>query len=210
MALNLKRDNGQEIKQSINLVKAKRGQSINLQKIAPSLSKVLIVLTWEGDADLDSSLVLLDDKNKPVSGNVVEDKDLGNTPRALVYYNNLDNTNGIVHGGDLRSGGQEEIDIDLNAIDKDINQIIHIATSCSEDGSKTSFEDVSTAKVSIVDADKNEAILEYDLVENAGMATSVEIAKIYNKSGSWMFGSMESVVGDSENGLSDIAAKYFN
>lgn len=153
MALNLTRDNGQKITNSINLVKAKRGQSLNLKKIAPTMSKVLIMLNWEGDADLDSSIVLLQSNGKPVDGVVKSDPVNGDTPRALVYYNNLDMTKGIKHGGDLRAGGQEEIDIDLSMIDSDVSEIIHVASAYSE-GSKVTFGDVKSATITIVDAEK--------------------------------------------------------
>lgn len=198
MSLNLNSETNGTTINTINLSKVQRGQRINLSKEQPALKRVLMKLVWDGE-DLDATVVLLDDKEKFIR------KD---DQTSMIFYHNLEGA-GIKHSGDLRSGGTEEVTIDLDKVEYNVNTLMFVASSHAETPSeKVTFGQVRNAKAYLINADTNEALYEFDLEEDHSTSTAVEMARLYKKGGEWRFTSLEEDVGSHHMGLQSILNKY--
>jgi tellurium resistance protein TerD len=152
-------------------------------------------------ADLDASVLVLNAQEKMLN----ED--------SIVFYNQLELYNGAIkHSGDERSGDKEGDDemitIDLSKLPADVKILLAVITIYGESQSSINFGRVKNASVRLYDADKNQALYEYDLSEEASRGTAVEMARLYFKDGSWRFTALGDIIGTSPNGLVDIINKY--
>jgi tellurium resistance protein TerD len=191
---------------AIQLQKVESGQRINLSKSQPGLKRVKIGLSWdvkEGvTADLDASALVLDTQEKML------------TEDSIVFYNQLELYNGAIkHSGDERAGDKEgddeTITIDLSKLPADVKIILAVITIYGDgQGALVNFGRVKNASVRLYDADKDQALYEYDLSEDASRGTAVEMARLYFKDGAWRFTALGDIVGTSPNGLTDIISKY--
>ena len=196
----------------MNLKKMERGQRINLTKENPGLTKVKIGLSWdvkEGvNADLDAAAICLN-SNEKIAGTFDSNSGI-NT--GLVYYNNLQFSS-IKHCGDNRtgegSGDDEIITIDLNSISEEVESVLASITIYNEpNAEKVVFGRVKNATVRLYNAETNQALYEFDLTEDASNGTAVEMCRVYKKGGQWRFATLGEIIGNSDNGLEDIARKY--
>lgn len=191
---------------AIQLQKVESGQRINLSKSQPGLKRVKIGLSWDVKdgvtADLDASALVLNAQEKML------------TEDSIVFYNQLELYNGAIkHSGDERSGDKEgddeTITIDLSKLPADVKILLAVITIYGDNqGVAVNFGRVKNATVRLYDADKNEALYEYDLSEDASRGTAVEMARLYFKDGAWRFTALGDIVGTSPNGLVDIINKY--
>ncbi len=164
---------------AINLVK---GQKINL-----GLSKITVGLGWdpnEGtgyDFDLDASAIMINTKRKLLSEN------------HFVFYNNLKSPDGALeHTGDDPTGGNsdgddEAIKVDLNKVDKRVEEILFVVTIEDFEARKQNFGQVRNSYIRIVDDVKGEEIAKYELDEDFSIETGVEFGRLYRKNGQWKF-----------------------
>ncbi|MEO0043734.1 MAG: ral stress protein [Bacteroidota bacterium] len=191
---------------AIQLQKVESGQRINLSKSQPGLKRVKIGLSWDVKdgvtADLDASALVLNEQEKML------------TEESIVFYNQLELYQGAIkHSGDERAGDKEgddeTITIDLSKLPADVKIILAVITIYGESqGALVNFGRVKNASVRLYDADKNQALYEYDLSEDASRGTAVEMARLYFKDGAWRFTALGDIVGTSANGLVDIINKY--
>lgn len=176
---------------SVSLTK---GSRVNLQKIASdagvSLSKVVVGLGWDvnrydgGHAfDLDASAFLLNSNDK-VDGD-----------KNFIFYGNKDGK-GVKHTGDNLTGDgdgdDEQIIVDLNAVDANVSSIAFTVTIYDADKRSQNFGMVENAYIRIFDADTNQELIRYDLGEDFSVETAVVVGKLYRADGTWKFSAIGS------------------
>ena len=186
-------------------VSLKKGQKVDLTKGNPGLKHLLIGLGWDvnkydggGDFDLDASAFLL---NK--DGKVTGDSD-------FVFYGNLKHASGaVVHQGDNMTGegegDDEQIKVDLSLVPDTINKIDFTVTIYEAEKRKQNFGQVSNAFIRVVDEDKNEELIRFDLGEDFSIETAVVVGELYRNNGEWKF----NAIGNGfEGGLAALGRNY--
>ncbi|WP_291151801.1 TerD family protein [Flavobacterium sp. UBA7680] len=165
--------------------------AINLQKgqkIDIGLSRITVGLGWdpnEGtghDFDLDASAIMINENRKLLA----EDY--------FIFYNNLKSPDGsLEHTGDDPDGkssdgdDDEAIKIDLNKINKDVNEILFVVTIEDFERRKQNFGQVRNSYIRIVDEDSNVEIAKYELDEDFSVETGVEFGRLYKRNNQWKF-----------------------
>lgn len=174
---------------------------LNLDKIAPGLTKVDLAAQWDAsacgaDADLDISVFLCHEDGKIHSGDDV------------IFYNHKD-VNGIHLDKDNRTGAgdgdDETISMDLNAINPSIHKIVCCVTIDKATERHQTFGMVTNSLVRLVNKDTNAEIARYSLKEDCKTATAIVFAELVKDNGSWVFHTIgEGLVAD----LNGIAARF--
>lgn len=174
---------------SINLTK---GQRIDLTKTNPGLTKAIVGLGWDTnryagghDFDLDASAFLTDE-----NGKVIQDSD-------FIFYNNLIHpSGGVEHSGDNRTGegdgDDEQIKIDFSKVPSHVHRIAISVTIHDAETRNQNFGQVSNAFVRVVDEEKNNEVLRFDLGEDFSVETAVVICELYRHNGHWKFNAVGS------------------
>ena len=186
-------------------VSLKKGQKVDLTKGNPGLKHLLIGLGWDvnkydggGDFDLDASAFLL-----KKDGKVTGDSD-------FVFYGNLKHASGaVVHQGDNLTGegegDDEQIKVDLSLVPDTINKIDFTVTIYEAEKRKQNFGQVSNAFIRVVDEDKNEELIRFDLGEDFSIETAVVVGELYRNNGEWKF----NAIGNGfEGGLAALGRNY--
>jgi tellurium resistance protein TerD len=168
----------------VSLVK---GQNVSLTKEAGNagLSKITVGLGWDvratdGDAfDLDASAFLLGE-----SGKVVD------AEKGMIFFNNL-NHGGVTLTGDNRTGqgdgDDEQIKIDLNAVDASVKTIAIAVTIYDGANRNQNFGMVTKSFCRVVnDADGTE-LARLDLQEDASTERAMIMGEIYRNGSEWKF-----------------------
>lgn len=188
---------------SINLSK---GQSINLNKEAPSLVNVIVGLGWDvnafdtgGDFDLDASTFMCG-----ADGKVANEND------DFIFYGHLEHSSGSVKSmGDNRTGGgdgdDEQIMVSLPNIPANIEKLAFTATIYEAATRNQNFGQVSNAYIRLVNADTNTEICRCDLTEDFSMETAVVMGELYRHNGEWKFKAIEAGF---NNGLAGLCTNY--
>ena len=186
-------------------VSLKKGQKVSLTKGNPGLNSLMVGLGWDvnqydtgGAFDLDSAAFLLGD-----NGIVTNQND-------FVFYGNLSHpSGGAVHQGDNLTGegegDDEQIRIDLSRIPANISRIVFTATIYEADERNQNFGQVNNAFIRIVDVDKNEELLRYDLGEDFSIETAAVFGELYRNNGEWKFNAIGSGY---QGGLAALCANY--
>ncbi|MFP4014048.1 MAG: TerD family protein [Chitinispirillaceae bacterium] len=168
-------------------VNLKKGQKLDLTKGNKGLQKVLVGLGWDvnkydgtEDFDLDASVFLLG-----ANGKVEKDED-------FIFYNNPRGANGaVVHSGDNKTGAgegdDEMINISLADVPPSIDKMSFCITIHDAEERNQTFGQVSNAYVRLLDEDKNEELLRFDLGEDFSVETAVVAGELYRHSGEWKF-----------------------
>jgi stress response protein SCP2 len=141
-------------------------------------------VTWQGSVDLDSVIAAFD-----ASGNCV----------AMKTVTHSDNITGVVYGGDITTGGQEEYyDIDLSTVpyDKLVLGIMEYTDN--------SFNSVTGLSTRIVDLSNNTNIAQFNLgtitKTASNTANTTCVIGVFSKSGNnWNFTSYQKLI-NSHNG----------
>ncbi len=186
-------------------VSLKKGQKVDLTKGNPGLKHLLIGLGWDvnkydggGDFDLDASAFLL-----KKDGKVTGDSD-------FVFYGNLKHASGaVVHQGDNLTGegegDDEQIKVDLSLVPDTIDKIDFTVTIYEAEKRKQNFGQVSNAFIRVVDEDKNEELIRFDLGEDFSIETAVVVGELYRNNGEWKF----NAIGNGfEGGLAALGRNY--
>lgn len=234
MALNFGTQNNTEISNNqrnqntgvkMNLAKTvQAGERINLSKqVGSSVTKYAVGMNWNPKpgitADCDISIVLLDE-----SGNAIQGSNGANMPKCMCYYGQLE-ISGVKSYGDNQTGddsevktptnSDEQVDVDFSMLESNAKQVLIIATTHSEEngqpGQPIPFGRVAAPTLVVYNnTDKNNPIplYEFEMDEDASVATAVEVAKFYNKNGQWRYTSMLDEVGRDPFGLNSIVEKY--
>ena len=186
-------------------ISLKKGQKVSLTKDKPGLSKVVVGLGWDtnkfdtgGDFDLDASAFLVGE-----NGKVTNQSD-------FIFFGNLEHSSGAVkHIGDNRTGegdgDDEQIFVELEKIPSNIKRIIFTATIYEAESRKQNFGQISNAYIRIMDQEKNEELLRYDLGEDFSIETAVVFGEIYENNGEWKFNAMGSGF---QGGLAALCGNY--
>jgi tellurium resistance protein TerD len=164
-----------------------KGEEVILNKIAPSMNKVLIGLGWdapeevEGNAvDIDASAFLL---NR--DGFVRSDTD-------FIFYNNLTSENdSIRHCGDNTTGSEEGDDemirIDLNNLPFDVEKIAFSVTIHNAEERQQTFGLIKGAYIRIVSEDDGSEIAHFDLSEDASEDNAMIFGELVREGMGWKF-----------------------
>lgn len=192
---------------SLNLTK---GESLNLQKVAPGLSEVIFGAGWDkpagGKADLDLSVFALD-----ANGKCRSQDDMifyGSTKNASDQPSNKAGT--IVSSGDNRTGegegDDEQIRAGLTTMDTAITKLVAVLTRTSDDGAKQiALGDVPNASVRALNADGEAELAKFSVAGNP-TAMSLTLAEVSREAdGTFSF----KAIGEySQDDLGALAAKY--
>lgn len=167
-------------------VNLQKGQKISLEKEAGgALSRVTMGLGWDvakskgffgfgggqgQPVDLDASVVLFDETNRPVD---------------VVWFRQLKSRDGsIVHTGDNRTGAgdgdDEQIVVDLRSVPPTVKSLVFTVNSFTGQN----FSTVQNAFCRIFDTNSNKEIARYDLSVQ-GSHTAQIMAKLYRHNGEW-------------------------
>lgn len=179
----------------LNLAKEKE---INLTKSAPALTNVKVGLSWDEGADLDASIILLNESGKMIGH---------------VFYDNYKDKPeaGIEHSGDARNGqaeGDDEIiTVDLNAINPDAKTLVFTISSHVDDGDAVMFGSTCNPVAKLYDGDK--VLIQAKLDEEAAFGTSMDFVSLTkNDDGEWIYKNLSETIGSSPMGFGDIFNKY--
>ncbi|GAA4670315.1 TerD family protein [Gordonia humi] len=186
---------------SVSLAK---GGNVSLSKEAPGLTSVTIGLGWDertttgADFDLDGSALLLG-----ANGKVLSDQH-------FVFYNNLRSPDGSVeHTGDNLTGegdgDDESINIDLAALDPNVQSIVFPVSIHEADARGQSFGQVSNAFIRVVNRADGAEVARYDLSEDASGETAMLFGEVYRRGAEWKF---RAIGQGYASGLAGIARDY--
>ncbi|MGH9157363.1 MAG: TerD family protein [Acidimicrobiales bacterium] len=167
-------------------VSLSKGGNVSLSKAEPGLRKILIGLGWDAratdgaDFDLDASLFML----KP-DGRVRSDSD-------FIFYNNLRSADGSVeHTGDNLTGegegDDEAIKVDLGKVPADVDKLSVSVTIHDAAARGQSFGQVSNAFIRVVNDERGNEIVRYDLSEDASTETAMVFGEVYRSGSEWKF-----------------------
>ena len=179
---------------SVNLQK---GQKISLDKEAGGgLSRVTMGLGWDAikskgffgfgggksDAvDLDASVVMFDESNKPVD---------------VIWFRQLKSKDGsIVHTGDNRTGAgdgdDEQITVDLNAVPASVKALVFTVNSFTGQ----TFATVENAYCRLINAANQQEVARFNLSVTGSHSAQI-MGKLYRHGGEWKM----HAIGENGNG----------
>jgi tellurium resistance protein TerD len=164
-----------------------KGQRVSLEKVAPGLTEVFIGLGWDVkvtdtgyDFDLDASVFLVGNNDKLISDN------------HFIFYNNLsspDPAKSVQHTGDNLTGAgdgdDEVIKVSLQKVPTEVQKIVITVTIHEAEQRKQNFGQVQNSFVRVVNAQTNQEVMHYDLVEDYSIETALIMAELYRKDGEW-------------------------
>jgi tellurium resistance protein TerD len=163
---------------AINLNKASN-KKIDLTKHDATLQNVKAILWWTAPNkfpkfDLDVSAFCLANTEK---GPKLVDEDW------FIFYNNEQSPNkAIVKTPDEKSGGTEELTINIASLLPSIEEISLVVTIHKATERGQNFGQIEEAGIKIVNADTNEEIAFYDLDADYGSECSLQVGSFF-KSG---------------------------
>jgi tellurium resistance protein TerD len=165
-------------------IQLEKKKPISISKTQPGLTRIVAGLGWDPatvngySVDLDLSLFMLGANGKLV------------TDEYFIFYNNPASPDGsVIYPGDSRGGegdGDDEvINIDLSAINAEVEFLYFAVTidQCEERGH--SFGDVRNSYINIRNAADNSSLCQYKLQENFTSEDSLIIAAISRNGGAW-------------------------
>lgn len=167
------------------MINLKKGENINLSKVAPGLSRLRVGLGWNTNKytgghpfDLDVSAFvckLVNDAPKLISESY------------FVFYNNKSTPEGaIIHNGDNRtgagSGDDETMNIDLMKLPAEAADISIIVSIYEPNERGQNFGQVSGAYVKLYNEDTGEVLAQFNLTDDFSRETSLQFASIYRDS----------------------------
>jgi tellurium resistance protein TerD len=188
-------------------VTLEKGQRVSLDKVAPGLTNIFVGLGWDvkvvdsgNDFDLDASVFLLGKNEKLLSD------------KHFVFYNNLtspDPAKAVEHAGDNLTGAgdgdDEVVKVNLPAVPADIDKIVVAVTIHDAQARGQNFGQVQNAFVRVVNAQTNEEVVRYDLVEDYSTETALIMAELYRKEGEWR---LNAVGSGYQEGLKSLLDRY--
>ena len=184
-----------------------KGQRVSLEKVAPGLTEVFVGLGWDVkamdtgyDFDLDASAFMLGRNEKIISDN------------HFIFYNNLtspDSAKSVEHTGDNLTGAgdgdDEVIKINLPKVPAEVQKIVITVTIHDAAKRGQNFGQVENAFVRVVNAQTNQEVIRYDLVEEYSIETALIMAEIYRKDGEWR---LNAVGSGYQGGLQALLDRY--
>ena len=169
----------------VNALNLRKNDVLNLTKKNPGLTKVVLGAGWDvavggADFDLDIAAFLLNKSGK-----------IARIPEDVIFFNNM-RGQGIALQGDNRTGegegDDEKIEMDLSAIDKEVEKIVFVVTIHEAQVKRQTFGMVENSYVRLLDTKNNDKeVCKFNLKENGSTATSVIFAEIYRDGYEWQF-----------------------
>ncbi len=167
-----------------------KGQKVDLTKVHPGLSNVIIGLGWDinqhgANYDLDASAFLLGDNHKVCSDN------------DFIFYNNPTGANGsVVFSGDNRTGhvrlDDEQINVDLTRVPTTIQRIAFTITIHDAYEKGQNFGQISNAYVRVYNEREQVELLRFNLGRDYTVETAIVAAELYRHQGEWKFNAIGS------------------
>ena len=177
-------------------VSLSKGQKINLEKEGGgALGKVTMGLGWDAiktkgflgfgskseAVDLDASVVMFDDGNRPVD---------------VIWFRQLRSKDGsVVHTGDNRTGAgdgdDEQINVDLNAVPATVKSLVFTVNSFTGQ----TFSQVENAYCRLIDANNGQEVARFNLSVQGPHSAQI-MAKVYRHNGAWKM----HAIGENGNG----------
>ena len=219
MALNLVKGQSESISSSVSKLRVGLGWEPN-----ESLSN--------HEFDLDVSAFMLDEKGKLLNDNylVFYNSELRVLPENIFKiepYNSTQYPNRekdyrlktrpvdpdfSVHGsiddtsGEVSEGGDDEnMNIDLNRVSKDIKEIIIVASIYEYDVRNQNFGQVDDSYISIYDENSNTELYKFELNEDYSICTAIELCRIYRRGDDWK---VQAIGKGHPDGLNSLVSKY--
>jgi len=186
-------------------VSLSKGSNVSLSKEAGGgLDNVTVGLGWDERAtdgasyDLDAVAFLLGEDGKTRS------------TADFIFYNQLKSADGTVeHMGDNLDGGgdgdDEEIKINLGALDTACQKIAVCVTIHEADQRNQNFGMVSNAYIRVVNDADGAELARFDLSEDASIETAMIFGEVYRHSGEWKF---KAIGQGFTGGLGPLATNY--
>ena len=182
-------------------IKVTKGNRVNLTKDT-GLKKAMLGLGWDitgkdkEDADLDLVMFMCD-RNYRCLGDPY-----------VIFYNQLtDPEEAILHSGDNKQGsGEDDAEtafLDFSKISEKVEKIVIAVTIYEARKKRQNFGLVDNAYIRIVDAEKEEEILRYNLSEDFSIQTAVVFGEIYRHNGFWKFKAVGEGYNEEMAGLCD-------
>lgn len=173
-------------------ISLQKGQKVDLTKSNPGLTKLLIGLGWDtnrydggGDFDLDAAAFLLADTGK-----------VSNQSDFIFYGNQKHASEAVIHLGDNLTGegdgDDEQVKVDLSKVPASIQKITFTVTIYEAESRNQNFGQVSNAFIRIVDENKGEELIRYDLGEDFSIETAVVVGELYRNGAEWKFNAIGS------------------
>lgn len=191
------------------MINLKKGENINLAKVAPGLSRLRVGLGWDVNKfntgvafDLDVSAFvckLVNDAPKLISENY------------LVFYNNPSSPEGaVIHKGDNRTGAgdgdDETMIVDLSKLPAETADISIIVTIYDAVERGQTFGQVNRAYVKLYNDETGEVLAQYSLSDDFSRETALQFASIYrDANGEFRF---KAIGAGYEAGLDAFVAEY--
>jgi len=183
-----------------------KGDDINLNKLDPTLTRVLIGVGWRLNAfdsdslDLDVSCFLLD-KDEKTRAN--ED---------FVFYNNLESAGqAVVHNGDnmigAGDGDDETISINLNGISFDISRVMFVLSIYRGEEKDQAMKSVRDPYIRLMNEENGQELLRYEVSEDISECgeTAIFVASLDRMGPKWHFRPLGQ---SASGGLGKIAEDY--
>jgi len=170
-------------------VKVQKGQKADITKNRVGLKKLLVELYWNvipqensSEFEIDSAVFLLDS-----SGKTTKDED-------FIFYNNpVGGQRSVQHiAKPEKAFVKEQLKIDLNSIPLNIEKMAFTITINNGEEKSQSFKQVGSLALRILDEDKGEEIVSYEINEVFSVQTAIVAAEIYKYKGEWKFSAIAS------------------
>ncbi len=164
-------------------IKLKKGNTFNLTKEEPNLTKIMIGLGWEvahGGLDLDASIFMVGNNLKIINDNY------------FIFYNNLRSPDGSTqHTGDNRTGlgeGDDEmILINLSLVDAQVKEIIIVVSIYDHYNKNLTFGLLKEAFIRVYDVERKREVVYYDLDAQFPNDKAIALGKLVRDNNEWTF-----------------------
>ena len=193
------------------IIDLSKGQRINLAKVAPSLKKVRVALSWtinsrDSGADFDVDVVAFGCKYNEKG----EPKLIGNA--WFIFYNQLSSPDGSIQhmgdnliGSDEIDGDCENIVVDLEKIHLAVEEISFIVNIHEAKERRQNFGQIRKASIKLIDDTTGSVVAQYVLSEDFSTEQSVQFGSLYKNENGWNF---MSVGTGYNNGLDTFVIEY--
>ena len=219
MALNLVKGQSESISSSISKLKVGLGWEPNesLSNHEFDLDVSAFMLNENGKLLNDNYLVFYNSELRVLPENIFKIEPYNSTQypnREKDYrlktrpvdpdfsvHGSIDDTSGEVSEG----GDDENMNIDLNRVSKDIKEIIIVASIYEYDVRNQNFGQVDDSYISIYDENSNTELYKFELNEDYSICTAIEFCRIYRRGVDWK---VQAIGKGHPDGLNSLVSKY--
>jgi tellurium resistance protein TerD len=169
------------------MINLEKGQKIDLTKGNEGLKKIIVGLGWDtnkfdgsGSFDLDAAVFMVNENEKCGS------------QKDFIFYGNLKHSTGsVVHLGDNLTGAgdgdDEQVKVDLSKVPADVSKLVFAVSIYQGEARNQNFGMISNSFIRLIDEDKSEELVKFDLGEDFSTETSIVLGELYRHNGEWKF-----------------------